>query len=505
MGKKKNEERFQPKTPGSGEKEGKPAKSQPGARETKERENESVTKLTLLKSPVDKKQTPVNTEELGDHSCYEDDWSSEDDIPESWEETEAAMHQTRRKASNEQTGKKHSESQQSKVKKASEEISIQQESRNGLQNKQEDEVNEQDIPTVETTNLGATLKKMSKIDRSFMKTLLTLAAGTEDKETLLDKLLTEFTKLKSLTLEATHEVARLQGVTASTQEKNAETPTYAAVVKGQNHSQEINNEIRDYFDQENKEKSIKSKLALIITSDQLDKEQMQSIMKRKVDPHELGVLEAEMRPARDGIVVMASSKKGLQRLEDFITNDAELASKLKTKHPKEKNLAIKVIGIDEELSNDEIGKKIIQQNNLPCSTKEVKVNKTWRGKYGKTAIISLSLQAFEALKGRTHLTIGWDRCPMYDNTFVPRCTFCAKYGHTQRWCQARVAKCTECGGGHHFKECRKNDYECCACTEEGLDPEQASHSMMSVNCPTFQKRKEQERDKIIRYLQLAGV
>lgn len=505
MGKKKNEERFQPKTPGPGEKEGNPAKSQAGARETKERTHESVTKLTLLKNPDDKKQTPVNKEDFRDYSCYEDDWSSEDDIPDSWEETEAAMNQTRRKASNDQTGKKTSESQQKKVKKASEEtLSIQQESRNGLENKQEEEVNEQDIPTAETTNMGATMKKLSKIDRSFMKTLLTLAAGTEDREALLDKLLTDFTKLKSLTLEATHEVARLQGVIAATQERKAETPTYAAVVKGQNYSQETNKEIRDYFDQEN-EKSRKSKLALIITSDQLDKDEMQNIMKRKVDPHKLGVHEAEMRPAREGIVVMASSKTGLQRLEEFITSDAELASKLKTKHPKEKNLEIKVIGIDEELANEEIEKKIIQQNSLPCSTKEIKVNKTWRGRHGKTATISLSLQAFEVLKGRTHLTIGWDRCPMYDNTFVPRCTFCAKYGHTQRWCQARVAKCTECGGGHHFKECRKNDYECCACTEEGLDPEQASHSMMSVNCPTFQKRKEQERDKIIRYLQLEGV
>ncbi|KAH7985704.1 hypothetical protein HPB49_026303 [Dermacentor silvarum] len=162
-------------------------------------------------------------------------------------------------------------------------------------------------------------------------------------------------------LHGVHSPSRGDDSAASEQHCGKECPTYAAVVKGQNHSQEINNEIRDYFDQENKEKSNKSKLALIITSDQLDKEEMQSIMKRKVDPHELGVLEAEMRPARDGIVVMASSKKGLQKLEEFITNDAELASKLKTKHPKEKNLEIKVIGIDGQLGNDEIEKKLFNK------------------------------------------------------------------------------------------------------------------------------------------------
>ncbi|KAH7933294.1 hypothetical protein HPB49_011228 [Dermacentor silvarum] len=212
MGKKKNDERFQLKTPGSGQKEGNPVKSQAGATETKERANESITELTLLKNPTDKKETPVNKEVLRDYSCNEDDWSSEDDIPDSWEETEAAMRQSRRKESSEQTGKNNSGAQQSKGKQASEEtLSIQQESRNGQENKQEEEVNDQDTPTVETTNLGSTMKKMSNIDRYFMKTLLTLAAGTEDKEALLDKLLTDFTKLRSLTLDATREVARLQG------------------------------------------------------------------------------------------------------------------------------------------------------------------------------------------------------------------------------------------------------------------------------------------------------
>ncbi|KAH7933133.1 hypothetical protein HPB49_008996 [Dermacentor silvarum] len=204
MGKKKNDERFQLKTPGSGQKEGNPVKSQAGATETKERANESITELTLLKNPTDKKETPVNKEVLRDYSCNEDDWSSEDDIPDSWEETEAAMRQSRRKESSEQTGKNNSGAQQSKGKQASEEsLSIQQESRNGQENKQEEEVNDQDTPTVETTNLGSTMKKMSKIDRYFMKTLLTLAAGTEDKEALLDKLLTDFSKLRSLTLDAT--------------------------------------------------------------------------------------------------------------------------------------------------------------------------------------------------------------------------------------------------------------------------------------------------------------
>lgn len=77
--------------------------------------------MTLLKNPTDKRVTSVNKDVLRDYSCYEDDWSYEDDIPDSREETEAAMHQIRRKESNEQTEKNKPGAQQSKGKKASEE------------------------------------------------------------------------------------------------------------------------------------------------------------------------------------------------------------------------------------------------------------------------------------------------------------------------------------------------------------------------------------------------
>lgn len=354
----------------------------------------------------------------------------------------------------------------------------------------------------ENTKLGHTVRKMSKFDKAFMKVLLPLAAGAEDNEALLDKVLTEFTKLKSITLDATHEVATLQGILTSAQKKKTEKPTYSQKVTGQIQGKEPREEVVNFFDHEEREREMRHETNLIVTSGHLGKDEIRHIIKRKVDPHKLGVPEPEMRPGKEGVVIMATTGKGLQRLEDFIRKDEELRTKLKTRKPKSKTLEIKVIGIDEGLGNQEISTKIIEQNGLNSTGEGVQVIKTWKGKNGKTAIISLNLQAWQKTKGKTHLNIGWEKCPIFDNTFVPRCNNCAKYGHTQRWCQARSPRCTECGGQHHFKECKKEDYECCTCTGEGTDTDLANHSMMAMDCPTFLRRREQERRKIVNHLQL---
>ncbi|KAL1485846.1 hypothetical protein MTO96_031721 [Rhipicephalus appendiculatus] len=75
----------------------------------------------------------------------------------------------------------------------------------------------------------------------------------------------------------------------------------------------------------------------------------------------------ERRPGKDRVVLMASSRKGLQRLEDFIEQGDELRAKVKTRQPKGKSLEVKVIGIDEDLGNEEISRKIIEQNGLNCT------------------------------------------------------------------------------------------------------------------------------------------
>ncbi|KAH7961083.1 hypothetical protein HPB52_001834 [Rhipicephalus sanguineus] len=122
---------------------------------------------------------------------------------------DASNHQTRRIGTEQQSLKIPSEEHVNKENKDSgDKFPTQQRLSKGLEDKEE-MTNDPETTTGEHTKLEQTLRKMSKIDRFFMKTLLTLAAGAEDNEALPDKLLTEFTKMKSLTLDVTHEVDSL--------------------------------------------------------------------------------------------------------------------------------------------------------------------------------------------------------------------------------------------------------------------------------------------------------
>lgn len=87
---------------------------------------------------------------------------------------------------------------------------------------------------------------------------------------------------------------------------------------------------------------------MIIKSEKLNKDEIGKLIKKKVNPQELGVQEPEMRPGKEGVVIMSSSKTGLDRLKDYIANDPELGTKLTTKQPKQKKLEMKVVGIDKE-------------------------------------------------------------------------------------------------------------------------------------------------------------
>lgn len=183
---------------------------------------------------------------------------------------EATSQQTRRTGTEEQTRKVPAEGLSNKEGKNPGDRFLSQHRSTTRPEEKEDTMPDPETPTGENNKVGHTLRKMAKIDKAFMKALLSLAAGAQDNEALLDKVLTEF-KLKSITLEATHEVARLQGVLTSTQEKKTEQPTYAEKVKSQMQSNEPDEQITDYFDSREKGKR-DGKLALIVTSETLGKE-----------------------------------------------------------------------------------------------------------------------------------------------------------------------------------------------------------------------------------------
>ncbi|KAH9372236.1 hypothetical protein HPB48_003443 [Haemaphysalis longicornis] len=144
-----------------------------------------------------------------------------------------------------------------------------------------------------------------------------------------------------------------------------------------------------------------------------------------------------------------------------------------------------IVSIEHNIEDEEIVERILGQNNINAGKEDIELMKTWKRKAGKTAVTNTGKQAYEQMKERKHLYVGWTRCPVFDNTFVPMCVKCAKIGHTEIHCPADNAKfhCVRCARRHYYKHCNAAE-ECCA-------EEDAYHTMMSFHCPVYlQKRKE---------------
>ncbi|KAH9384452.1 hypothetical protein HPB48_026460 [Haemaphysalis longicornis] len=161
---------------------------------------------------------------------------------------------------------------------------------------------------------------------------------------------------------------------------------------------------------------------------------------------------------------------------------------LQIKRPKENRHPIKGFGIVEEEEARTTVQMISEQNNLPCTTREIQVKKTCKGRQGTTAILALNKEGHQVLNNRPHLYIGWSRCRGFDHFFLPRCTKCAEHGHNAIDCEApiRDANCVQ--RGHKRDECRK-DPHCHSCDLDGRE-QRKDHEMMSRDCPVYRDNTE---------------
>lgn len=183
--------------------------------------------------------------------------------------------------------------------------------------------------------------------------------------------------------------------------------------------------------------------ALVLTSETLGKGEMADLIKKKVNPIELGIQDATMKEGRQGIILTTTSKESSGKLESHLRVRSEF-HQLKVNKPNENRLNIKVAGVDEDTANDTLPQRLVEQNHLQCNPDDLLVKKKWKGRQGSTVVLALNKTGFNALKGRKHVNIGWTRCQIFDHIVLPRCSRWAENGHTRFDCQEPL-RCTNCG------------------------------------------------------------
>ncbi|KAH7933263.1 hypothetical protein HPB49_011013 [Dermacentor silvarum] len=254
------------------------------------------------------------------------------------------------------------------------------------------------------------LSKLGKADKAIMKALIkisVIAGGDDEVAKQIDSILSEHAKMKNIIMEQGQEISYQEGRIKELVNR----------VEGQKKVETCHSTQEDVCQKE----ETKPSYDLVVTSDNMGKKEVERLIKKKVDPIQLGIRDATMKAGREGVILTTTSKETSTKLQEHIQGKVELKN-LQIRTPKENRYHIKVIGIDEDMETNGLETKIIEQNHLQCSPEDINIKKRWKGRQGDTIVLGLNRKGPAALKGKEFINIAWNRCPIYDHICLPRCT-----------------------------------------------------------------------------------
>lgn len=223
---------------------------------------------------------------------------------------------------------------------------------------------------------------------------------------------------------------------------------------------------------------------------------------RKLDPAEFLVKSAFFKEDGEAVIRCETSENALK----FVNAATKMLSeKYDISVQKPLKPRIKIFGISEDFTAEEILTKIRKQNNLPESS-DVKIVKLQKAKSRKSnpvdAVLEVDAKSFDYLIKLERVNIGWNRCRAMEMVNVLRCYNCSAYGHKASSCSNSVC-CPRCSGDHNADECEAEYEKCANCERLNKDRKSkndelldTNHSAWGTDCPIYQRRYKLAKERI---------
>lgn len=213
-------------------------------------------------------------------------------------------------------------------------------------------------------------------------------------------------------------------------------------------------------------------------------------IKSNVDVIELGIGINQMRGTRNRKVVI-----GCDNDPDRKILGSALTSRVKSlsvTQPKLKLPQIRLNGVINELTNQQIEKAVIKQNgrllkDIPEEAHKVKVLRRTKGRKRETCGVIMELEpiTWKTLVGQK-LKIGYQMITVADQSPVVQCFRCLKFGHLARECQASMV-CGYCSEPHETRECHRTSQAKCNNCKTAKQNNSTDHPAYSSDCPIWRK------------------
>lgn len=230
--------------------------------------------------------------------------------------------------------------------------------------------------------------------------------------------------------------------------------------------------------------------ALVIHSDTLKADEIRNLIQNHVKPGSDGLrIKAVRKTKKDGLIIVTDASSDLRVIKD----NAQLKEVgLRIEPPRPSLPKLKILRVQNELSEDQVKNAILRQNFDEAESKAIGLRVLFK-KGSKTDekvdwVFECNPDAKTKILGLRRLYVEWDSCWVREYITPLRCFKCHEYGHMSRACVSTADICSHCAEpGHRGSQCPNigSDPTCVVCKARGKSHD---HKIAASTCWTHSQQ-----------------
>lgn len=226
-----------------------------------------------------------------------------------------------------------------------------------------------------------------------------------------------------------------------------------------------------------------------------DNKKTKSDLRSMIDPSSIQINRAR-NLANGGVALACGSTSASKQLQE--TALEKMGSNYEVQLTELKKPKIKIVGMSDELSGDEIVQRIKSQNSV-VKDGDMKVVHQYVGFKGYySAVLEVDGKTFSNLLDAGRVFIDFDSCRVMEDLHVMRCYKCCQYYHKGNECKNKMA-CQKCGEEHETEKCTNTTLQCVNCkvaVETFSLQLDVNHAAYDRSCPMFKRKVNVARRRI---------